>query len=159
VPPAIALSSQNMTSPIAPDTAARDAATAAGAHLAATTLFCFLAFLATPAAARDRQDDSPIGQSAGASQSVAATVTCSSKPGERSSRVARRLQQLDVLAQRNGVRVAEGVDVRLVQISLVQIPRVTEEPEIFVSGPTAGPVTAVTTYGDLRAWAYGGRQV
>jgi len=73
-----------MTSPIAPD-GARDAATAAGAHLAATTLFCFLAFLATPAAARDRQDDSPLGQSAGASQIAGATVTCSSKPGERSS--------------------------------------------------------------------------
>ena len=77
--------SQEMSSPIAPDTAARDAATPAGAHVAATTLLVFLAFLATPAAAQDTHDDSPIGQSAGASQSVAATVTCSSKPGERSS--------------------------------------------------------------------------
>ena len=40
------------------------------------------------------------------------------------------LLQLDVLALRNGLRVAEGVDVGLVQISLVQIPRVAEEPEI-----------------------------
>jgi hypothetical protein len=45
----------------------------------------FFAFLATPAAAQDTHYDSPIGQSAGASQSVAATVMCSSKPGERSS--------------------------------------------------------------------------
>jgi hypothetical protein len=74
-----------MSPPIAPDTAARDAATPAGAHLAATILLVFLAFLAAPAAAQDTHDDSPIGQSAGASQSVAATVTCSSKPGERSS--------------------------------------------------------------------------
>jgi hypothetical protein len=64
--------------------AAREVATPAGAHLAATT-FLLLAFLATPAAAQDTHYDSPIGQSAGASQSVAATVTCSSKPGERSS--------------------------------------------------------------------------
>ena len=55
-----------MTSPIAP-------------------LFFFLAFLATPAAAQDTQDDSATGQSAAAPQTVAATVTCSSKPGERSS--------------------------------------------------------------------------
>ena len=48
-------------------------------------LFFFLAFLATPAAAQDTQDDSATGQSAGAPQTVAATVTCSSKPGERSS--------------------------------------------------------------------------
>jgi hypothetical protein len=74
-----------MASPIAPDTAARDAATPAGAHLATTTLFFVLSFLATPATAQDTHDDSPIGQSAEASQSVAATVTCSSKPGERSS--------------------------------------------------------------------------
>ena len=51
----------------------------------ATTLFFFLAFLATPAAAQDTQDDPAIGQSAGAPQTVAATVKCSSKPGERSS--------------------------------------------------------------------------
>ena len=74
-----------MTSSIAPGTTARDAATAAGAHVAATTLLVLLAFLATPAAAQDTHDDSPIGRSAGASQSVAGTVTCSSKPGERSS--------------------------------------------------------------------------
>ena len=73
--------SQEMISPIAPDTTVRDAATPAGAHLAATTLLVFLAFLATPAAAQDTHDDSPIGQSAGASQSVAATETCSSKAG------------------------------------------------------------------------------
>jgi hypothetical protein len=73
-----------MSSHLVPDIAAREAATPAGAHLAATT-FLLPAFLATPAAAQDTQDDSPIGQSAAASQGVAATVTCSSKPGERSS--------------------------------------------------------------------------
>ncbi len=40
------------------------------------------------------------------------------------------LLQLDVLAPLNGLRVAEGVDVGRVQIPLVQIPRVAEEPEI-----------------------------
>ena len=44
-----------------------------------------LVFLAAPAAAQDTQDDSPISQNAAASQGNAATVTCSSKPGERSS--------------------------------------------------------------------------
>jgi Protein of unknown function (DUF3011)/Amidohydrolase len=78
------LSAQEMSSRIVPDIAACEAATPAGAHLAATT-FLLLAVLATPAAAQDTEDDSPIGQSAAASQSVAATVTCSSKPGERSS--------------------------------------------------------------------------
>ncbi len=38
--------------------------------------------------------------------------------------------QLDVLAQRNSLRVAEGVHVCLVEISLVQIPRVAEQAEI-----------------------------
>ena len=180
--------SQEMTSPIAPDTATRDAATPAGAHLAAAALYFFLALVAAPAAARDTQDDSPIGQSAGASQSVAATVTCSSKPGERSScaadtskgvvllrstgdapclpgkswgRVRRpdvevvahlwreepprerreELLQLDVLAQRNGVRVAEGVDyVRAAGVApSVADDRITETP----SKP-AVDVTAVT---------------
>ena len=40
------------------------------------------------------------------------------------------LLQLDVLAPLNGLRVAEGVDVGLVQIPLVQIPPVAEKPEI-----------------------------
>ena len=40
------------------------------------------------------------------------------------------LLQLDVLAPLDGLRVAEGVDVGLVQIPLVQIARVAEEPEI-----------------------------
>jgi hypothetical protein len=44
-----------------------------------------LVFLAAPAAAQDLQDDPPIGQSAAASQGKVPTVTCSSKPGERSS--------------------------------------------------------------------------
>jgi hypothetical protein len=76
--------SQEMRSPIAPDIAVRDAATPARARLAATPLL-LLAFLATPATAQDMQDDSPVGQSGAASQGVAATVTCASKPGERSS--------------------------------------------------------------------------
>ncbi len=48
-----------------------------------------LACLASSAAAQDTQKDNPkdtpIGQSAAASQAVAPTVTCSSKPGERAS--------------------------------------------------------------------------
>ena len=40
------------------------------------------------------------------------------------------LLQLDVLALRHGVRVAKGVDVGIVQIPLVQIARVAEQPEI-----------------------------
>jgi hypothetical protein len=69
-----------MSSPISPDIPAREAATRAGASLAATTLL--LVFLTAPAAAQDTQDDSP---TTAPSQVTAATVTCSSKPGERSS--------------------------------------------------------------------------
>ena len=43
------------------------------------------------------------------------------------------LLQLDVLAPLNGLRVAEGVDVGLVQIPLVQITPVGEEPEIYLA--------------------------
>jgi hypothetical protein len=63
-----------MSSPIAPDTAAREAATRAGARLAVTTLL-LLAVLAAPAAAQDTQDGSPSSQNAAASQGNAATVT------------------------------------------------------------------------------------
>src|SRR6185436_11206210 len=38
--------------------------------------------------------------------------------------------QLDVLTQRNSLRVAKGVVVCLVEISLVQIPRIAEQAEI-----------------------------
>ena len=43
------------------------------------------------------------------------------------------LLQLDVLAPLNGLRVAEGVDVGLVQVPLVQISSVAEEPEIHLA--------------------------
>jgi hypothetical protein len=72
-----------MCSPITPDIPAREAAPRAGASLAVTTLL--LVFLTAPAAAQDTQDDSPTSQNAAPSQVTAATVTCSSKPGERSS--------------------------------------------------------------------------
>jgi len=52
--------------------------------LAGTTLLLSV-FLATPAAAQDPQDDSSIDQTATQAQAAVATVTCSSKPGERSS--------------------------------------------------------------------------
>ena len=54
---------------------------------AATTLL-LLVFLAAPAAAQDAQAEAPIGQNAAAPQGTGAKVTCSSKPGERSSCVA-----------------------------------------------------------------------
>ena len=44
-----------------------------------------LPFLAASAAAQDTPDDSPMSQNATAPPAKAATVTCSSKPGERSS--------------------------------------------------------------------------
>src|SRR4029453_15381022 len=73
-----------MCSPITPDIPAREAATRAGASLAATTLL-LLVFLTAPAAAQGTQDDSPTSQNAAPSQVTTATMTCSSKPGERSS--------------------------------------------------------------------------
>src|SRR6476619_3210913 len=72
-----------MCSPITPDIPARGAATLAGASLAATTLL--LVFFTAPAAAQNTRDDSPTSQNAAPSQVTTATVTCSSKPGERSS--------------------------------------------------------------------------
>jgi hypothetical protein len=76
-----------MRSPIAPDVAAREAAARAGARLAATTLLLPV-FLAAPAAAPNTQDAASRNQNAAASQNTALTVTCSSKPGERSSCIA-----------------------------------------------------------------------
>jgi Protein of unknown function (DUF3011) len=73
-----------MCSPITPDIPAREAASRAGASLAATTLL-LLVFLPAPAAAQDTQDDSTTSQNAAPSQVTTATMTCSSKPGERSS--------------------------------------------------------------------------
>jgi hypothetical protein len=73
-----------MCSPIAPAIPAREAATRAGASLAATTLL-LLVFLTAPAAAQGTQDDSPTSQNAAPSQVTTSTVTCSSKLGERSS--------------------------------------------------------------------------
>jgi hypothetical protein len=72
-----------MGSPVPPDIPAREAATRAGATLAATPLL--LVFFTAPAGAQDTQDDSPTSQNAAPSQVTTATVTCSSKPFERSS--------------------------------------------------------------------------
>jgi Protein of unknown function (DUF3011)/Amidohydrolase len=71
-----------MSSPIPSDIAACEAATRA--RLAATTLL-LLVFLATPATAQDTEDDPPMSQNAATPQGAATTVTCASKPGERSN--------------------------------------------------------------------------
>ena len=55
-----------------------------GFGLAATTLLLGV-FLATPAAAQGTEDAPPIDQSTAAPQGAVITVTCSSKPGDRSS--------------------------------------------------------------------------
>jgi hypothetical protein len=127
-----------MTSRIAPDTAARDAATPAGAHLAATTLLCFLAFLATPAAAQDTQDDSPVGQSGAASQGVAATVTCASKPGERSSCAADTSKGVVLLRSRGDAPCLLGKSWGYDQTSVWVSDGCSAE---FVTGPGVEPET------------------
>ena len=57
---------------------------------------------------------------------VVAKLRCEKPPGEWR----KKLLQLDVLTPVDGVCIAERVDIGLIQIPLVQVPRVAEEPKI-----------------------------
>jgi Protein of unknown function (DUF3011) len=74
-----------MCSSITPESPAREAVSRAGASLVATALVLFLVFLPAPAGAQDTPDDSPTSQNAAPAQVNTVTMTCSSKPGERTS--------------------------------------------------------------------------
>jgi hypothetical protein len=73
---------------------------------------------------------------------------------------------LNVLTPLNRARVAEGIDIRLVEISLVQVPRIAEEAEIDLTlvaveeqESHVGNVTRHARFGSVRCRGWARREL